>query len=132
MHKVEQNLSTAWLKWAKYNTACNFIAEIKWCPTGRFNFKSGSYPKEHRLLLQAKHSSLIHKQSDIAMLGTLCDVWGLHKCEAWVILFFDKKKFYMINVDSVATAIESGKKSLSEADAVLIAEHVGILGIIDK
>jgi hypothetical protein len=127
MKKTEAPLTTKWKKWAFYNLTESFMAEVKWCPTGRFNFKSGSFPKELRLLLQAKHSKVIHKQSDIAMMGTLCDVWGLIGSRAWVVLFFDKKKFYMLDVDVIQGAIDDGKKSLTEEEAKRYSDLTGTL-----
>ena len=113
MKKIEAQLTTKWNKWAFYNLKRSFIAEVKWCPNGRFNFKSGSFPKEQRLLYQAKHGKLIHKQSDVAMMGTLCDVWGLIKSDAWVVIFYDKKRFYVIDIDKLLPLIKANKKSIT-------------------
>jgi hypothetical protein len=123
MKKVEAALTTKWIKWAKYNLKKQFIAEVKWCPNGRFNFKSGSFPKELRLLTQAKHGVLMHKQSDIGMIGTLCDVWGLYKSEAWVVIFYDKKRFYIIDIDKIMALIKANKKSITENEASLLADY---------
>lgn len=127
MKKIEAALTTKWNKWAFYNLKKSFIAEVKWCPNGRFNFKSGSFPKEQKILLLAKHGSLIHKQSDIAMMGTLGDVWGLIKSDAWVVIFYDKKNFYMIDIDKIVKLIKNGAKSITENEASVLADCIGIL-----
>lgn len=130
MKKIEAALTTRWNKWAFYNlnkSEKSIIVEVKWCPTGRFNFKSGSFPKEVRVLLQAKHGILIQKQSDIAMLGTMGDVWILVKSYAWVVIFYDKKRFYMIDIDKIVTCIKKGKKSITENEASVLADCIGIL-----
>lgn len=126
MKKVESALTTKWIKWAMYNfKKRSFIMEVKWCPKGKLYFKSGSFPKEYRILVQASQGMLINKQSDIAMMGTLCDVWGGYKCKyPMVIIFYDKKKFYMIHVDKITEEMKMGRVGINEERAGELAYKI--------
>ena len=126
MKKIEAQLTTIWIKWARINLHCNFIAEVKWCPKGKFYFSSGSFPKEVRILRMASRGPLVNKQSDIAMLGTLCDVWGLYEAYAVVPLFFDKTKCYNFSIQTIDKLMKK-QKSITEDEAKAYADEIVIL-----
>lgn len=127
MHKSEQRFHTEAMRWIKYNLHLlpkSFLMESKVVRSGetRFPYRELS-EKEERLLLRAKHGTVIQTHSDLGGMGTLCD-GSVISGGGLIFLQWTRprnKEFYIIDIDDFIKQREtSTMKSLSEQEARLI------------
>jgi len=132
-----------WLKHNKWLFPKSFLIETKVCrkplksnPIKMSAYNKRAFPfsdlseKEERLLLKAKNSSILATNSDISMLGTICDGYcvsgGGYIFIQWVRR--GNKEFYAIDIEDFIThRNKSKRKSLTETEAKQISYLVGHL-----
>lgn len=134
MRKDEQTFGTQIQRWLKYNKKLfsrSFKIEYKVVRLGekRFPFRELS-EKEERLLLKAKHDSVIQTNSDFGRLGTYCDAdivgGGGYIFIKWIRR--GNKEFYAIDIDHfIIHRNKSKRKSLTETEAKQISYLTGYL-----
>lgn len=138
MLKSEQKFHTEAVKWIKYHKNLlpqSFLMETKVVRYGKNSFPfSELSPKEERLLLKAKHSTLIQTHSDYSRLGTNCDGSIISGGGLIFIKWMRRgnKRFYIIDIDNFIKKRDSLKrKSLTEEEAKSIsldfASEVGVV-----
>lgn len=114
----EQNFTTQFLKWARYNKLSSFAFEAKVAIGKSLSF---SAVKEHQIyaLLQAK-KVFCYKISDFDRMQKPFDGFCLSKADGFVVIYFHKrenKEFFMINITDFLTEKKtSSRKSLTEKD----------------
>ena len=136
MQKHEAKFTTKLQKWLKYNHAKlpnSYLGEVK---VVRPSSNSTAFPfrelseKEEFCLNLAKHKVLIQKHSDIAQLGTNCDL-SVISGAAFIFLHWAErgnKEFFIIDVDKfLSEREESSRKSLTKERARAIAYYVGYI-----
>lgn len=125
----EANMQTMFSHWLKAKWKGNGAFELKICKENRFNLKKIE-PHQLANLHQAKHGLFYFKIPD---LGSQCpfDCFTLNRTEAYlVILFYEPrtpKVFYMIDIDKILKLIKNGAKSITENEASILADCIGIL-----
>jgi len=129
MHKQEAEFHTKLVKWLQYNLRkfpASFIFETKVVRGNRFSFKELT-EKEKRVLIRAKHKSVIQTHSDIARLGTLCD-GGVYSGGGYIFIKWierGNKEFYAIDIDDfINFTNKASHKSITKNEARKISRLV--------
>lgn len=124
MQKKEQQVTTEFQKWLKYNHwGTSFPFEIKYSYTARLNYKSNIKPHQVRALKIAKDSALIYKISDLDQMQKPMDGFIFVESEAYFVIFWEHTG-YIIDVDDLAGEMMAGEKSLTKERANELAFKV--------
>lgn len=129
MIKDEQTFHSQVMRWLKYNKdkfPNSFLIETKVVRRGKKSFAfSELSKKEERLLLRAKHSSVLQTHSDYGGLGTLCD-GSVISGGGFIFIKWMRprnKTFYAIDIDDfIELKKTSDKKSFSESECDSISK----------
>jgi len=129
----EAKFHSAMMRWLQYNLdkfPTSFKIETKVVRPGSKNFPFKELSaKEERLLLKAKHGSVLQTNSDEDRRGTNCDgdcvSGGGFIFLQWVRP--KNKTFYVIDIEDFIKARDTFKTSLDEKTAMIIAYLVGEL-----
>lgn len=112
-------------KWSKQG-----LYELKICKEKRFNLKKIA---KHQLnnLHMVKHGCFYYKISDYSIDQKPGDCVILYKGYGYLVLMFyrprETKSFYMIDIDKILALIKVNSKSITENEASVLADCIGIL-----
>lgn len=126
----EKDFQTSFGKWLKASWRESAVFELKICKEKRFNLKR---IEEHQLynLKLAKSGCLYYKISDGSVGQKPMDCFTFYRSKAYlVILFYEPrtpKVLYMIDIDKILKLIKNGAKSITENEASILADCIGIL-----
>ena len=134
MIKHEAKFHTKLMRWLKHNHdkfPKSFLIESKVIRPGNksFPFADLSY-KEERLLLLAKHKTILQTHSDYSQLGTNCDASCISGGGFIFLQWVERgnKEFFVIDInDFIKERDISERKSLTEERARDISLLVGTL-----
>lgn len=134
MIKDEGGFHTEAMKWLKYNLDSfprSFKIETKVARRGCISFPYNELSeKEERLLLRAKHKSVIQTNSDYGGLGTNCDADVVGGGGFIFIKWIRPRNntFYIIDIDDFIKQRDGdARKSMLEETAKQLAYKVGTL-----
>ena len=127
----EMTFCTALKKWLDHEFPYNCFIEAKISVDDKpFNLRSGF--KEHQLpcLISARQGVFSYKISDMDRMQKPFDIIHTHKIKTYVAIMWIRKgnkTFYLINPIAIQGMIDDSKKSITEEDAVLLSDFMGIL-----
>lgn len=130
MIKDEAKFHTEAVRWIKYHKnelPKSFLMETKVVRRGKNRFPlSELSEKEVRLLLRAKHSSVIQTHSDLGGMGTNCDGSVISGGGLVFLKWMTPatKEFYIIDIDKL---VNLKQKSITQQEAKAMADVVGVL-----
>lgn len=126
---TEATFQSQYNVWKKHNFLITCAEELKIVKCDRF-YLNQIEPHQLVNLHNAKHGFFQFKIPD---LGAQCpfDSFSLCNVPAYIVVLFYKprqlKEFYIIDIDNINSCIEQGKKSLTKAECINLAEKIGIL-----
>lgn len=126
----ESTFQTAFGHWLKAYCKESAVYELKICKIKRFNLKKIEKHQIYNLKL-AKSGCLYYKISDGSVGQKPMDCFTFYKSKAYLVIMFyrprETKSFYMIDIDKILKLIKNGAKSITENEASILADCIGIL-----
>lgn len=123
---TEADFQRNFTKWAKHNVHTSTAFELKLVHSDRMPL---SVIADHQwiCLKNAKSRNMVYKIPDVGMAQKPFDCFVLAGASAYFVIMFYKrgqKGFFLIDVDVLFSYMETGHRSITEADARSLADEV--------
>ena len=122
MKRIEAPFTTRLQKWMKYNMLEIEVYgwEVKCPKSKKYNFNSDKSFKGELVRMMIWYKGVIHKFSDVAMMGTMHDGFCA-RGRSFFFFTWDCKKVYVIESTLIKELVDMGSTGLTEEGAESIA-----------